>query len=85
MFKPSPRPRNWFSGFSHSVHRLIHIDPVLDQDKDQDLDLEKPQDQVSFIHQDQDKDQDKDQDQDLDQDWVIGSAFFRIRFIDDYT
>jgi uncharacterized membrane protein len=59
--------------FSHSFHRLLQ-NPDLDQDQvdpDQDQDL------------DQDKDQDKDQDLDIDQPLDLGTAVFRIFFIDD--
>lgn len=57
--------------------------PDLNQDLDQDLDLE-----LELDHLDLDPVQDLDQDQDLvqrtDPDfWDIGTACFRIRFIED--
>jgi hypothetical protein len=64
-----PRHRHWFSSFSHSFHlRLqdLDLDQIPDQDQDKALD----------------PDQALDQNQDPDQDQDIGSAVFRIRFID---
>jgi hypothetical protein len=41
--KPRPRHRQWFSIFSHSLHRRLQKD--LDQDKENRLDQDLDQDQ----------------------------------------
>ena len=82
---PRPSLRLWFSSFSYLFHRLL-LDRSIPQNQDSDLE------QNSEQNPDQDKDQrpdqgiDIDQHTDLDQELVpdldIGTAIFRICFID---
>ena len=66
--------------FSYSFHRPLQD---LDQDPDQDTELEKYQRQDTDLDPDQNPDQDQEYlDPDQYPDLEIGSAVFRIRFID---
>ncbi len=73
--RPTPRLRHWHSSFSHSFHILL-LD--LDQEKGYDPD----QDTDQNIVQNLDQDLNIDQRQELDQESDIGTAVFRIRFIE---
>ena len=69
--------RNWHGRFSHSIHRRLQVQES-DQDQDQSLNLDQDTDLYLYI----DLDQDLDQDTNLDLHPDIGSADFRIRFMD---
>ena len=74
------------SSFSHSFYRRLQV-----QESDQDPDQAKAPDQSLDLDQDKaldtdlglELDQDQDLNTDIDTDLDIGSAVFRIRFIDD--
>jgi hypothetical protein len=70
--------------FFHWFHRPLlnqFIDPDQDQELDQDPDPDLDQDKAL----DQDQDKALDQDLDIDQSLDLGTAVFRIRFIDDHS
>ncbi len=70
--------------FSHLFHRRLQdFNQSLDQESERNDNWDKDIDQESEQHQDLYKDLDQDQAQALDIDLDIGTAVFRIRFIDD--